>query len=28
LPAFTNELDRNLRFQEPVMRYMIAVIEK
>lgn len=27
-PAFANELDRNLRFQEPVIRFMIAVIEK
>jgi small subunit ribosomal protein S6 len=27
-PSFANELDRNLRFQEPVIRFMIAVIEK
>jgi len=26
-PAFTSELDRNLRFQEPLMRFMIASLE-
>lgn len=25
--AFTNELDRNLRFHEPVIRYMITAVE-
>jgi small subunit ribosomal protein S6 len=28
IPAtFTNELDRNLRFHEPVIRYMITAVE-
>ena len=27
-PAFTAELDRNLRFHEPVIRYMITAIEE
>lgn len=27
-PTYTNELDRNLRFLEPVIRFMIAVVEK
>ncbi len=26
-PAFTTELDRNLKFLEPVIRYMITVVE-
>ncbi|HNR01247.1 MAG TPA: 30S ribosomal protein S6 [Anaerolineaceae bacterium] len=26
-PAFTAELDRNLRFHEPVIRYMITAVE-
>jgi small subunit ribosomal protein S6 len=26
-PAFSAELDRNLRFLEPVMRYMITVVD-
>jgi small subunit ribosomal protein S6 len=26
-PAFTNELERNLRFLEPVMRFLITVVE-
>jgi small subunit ribosomal protein S6 len=26
-PAFSAELDRNLRFLEPVIRYMITVVE-
>jgi len=25
-PALTSELDRNLRFHEPVIRYMITVV--
>ncbi len=27
-PAFNAELDRSLRFLEPVIRYMITVVEK
>jgi len=27
LPAYSAELERNLRFHEPVMRHMITVIE-
>lgn len=27
VPAFNAELDRNLRFLEPVIRYMITVVE-
>ena len=27
-PAFANELDRNLRFLEPVLRFMIAALEE
>jgi small subunit ribosomal protein S6 len=26
-PTFTNELERNLRFLEPVMRFLITVVE-
>ena len=26
-PTFTNELERNLRFLEPVMRFMITAVE-
>lgn len=26
-PAFTSELERNLRFLEPVIRFMITVVE-
>jgi len=26
-PAFANELNRNLRFHEPVIRYMITAVE-
>ncbi|HWQ46354.1 MAG TPA: 30S ribosomal protein S6 [Longilinea sp.] len=26
-PEFTQELDRNMRFLEPVMRYLITVVE-
>jgi small subunit ribosomal protein S6 len=26
-PSFTSELERNLRFLEPVMRFMITVVE-
>ncbi len=26
-PAFTAELDRNLRFHEPVIRYLITAVE-
>lgn len=26
-PAFTSELDRNLRFHEPVIRYMLTAVE-
>ena len=26
-PSFSGELDRNLRFLEPVMRYMITAVE-
>jgi hypothetical protein len=26
-PSFSAELDRNLRFLEPLMRYMITVVE-
>lgn len=26
-PAFATELDRNLRFHEPVIRYMITAVE-
>lgn len=26
-PAFAGELDRNLRFHEPVIRYMITAVE-
>lgn len=27
-PAFASELDRNLRFHEPVIRYMITAVEE
>ena len=27
LPTFSNELERNLRFLEPVMRFMITAVE-
>jgi small subunit ribosomal protein S6 len=27
VPTFTNELERNLRFLEPVMRFLITVVD-